>query len=272
MSCVITDGPYGGQSCNSEEHIYHENLNDSVFRQEYLQNQFYVNLKNKNVYIYQPDNFFYYGGSKAGMGYNENQYSLPRWQDLTISRMGMYDDTYFHTNTEGWMFLPLTPYHSNNPDCIWEPLSEHLFEYDWALGQYLGYGVMANLRGTRLYDTNDTRSVVVKWVNFYKKHRDILISDIIHLRRCDMQYFDAILHVNSLIDEKGLAMFFNPTNYNINVNYTFSLYYTGIKNNVYVSLNDSQYISYKLTNLYDITIELDIPKKTLQYYVFKETL
>ena len=29
----------------------------------------------------------------TGMGYNELQYNLPRWKDLTITRQGMYDDT-----------------------------------------------------------------------------------------------------------------------------------------------------------------------------------
>ena len=30
-----------------------------------------------------------------------------------------------------------------------EPLSEHLVEYEWALAQYLGYGVAACYRGPR---------------------------------------------------------------------------------------------------------------------------
>lgn len=47
----------------------------------------YKELKEANVFINQPDNYFYQGGNKVGMGYNENQYSLPRWEDLTVSRM-----------------------------------------------------------------------------------------------------------------------------------------------------------------------------------------
>ena len=39
-----------------------------------------------NIFINQPDFYFYQGGNKVGMGYNENQYSLPRWEDLTVSR------------------------------------------------------------------------------------------------------------------------------------------------------------------------------------------
>ena len=39
----------------------------------------------------------------------------------------------------------------------------------------------------RLYDTDATMQVVKKWVDFYKTYRDILISDIVHVRRPDMQ-------------------------------------------------------------------------------------
>ena len=46
------------------------------------------------------------------MGYNENQYSLPRWEDLSVSRAGMYDDTYYAPVTQGWMFVPLVDYHA----------------------------------------------------------------------------------------------------------------------------------------------------------------
>lgn len=62
------------------------------------------------------------------MGYDEQQYSLvcgcpimcvclpcrvmsipqPRIRDLTISRMGMFDDLYIHLPSQGWMFVPLS--------------------------------------------------------------------------------------------------------------------------------------------------------------------
>lgn len=46
--------------------------------------------------------------------YNENQYSLPRWEDLSVSRQTMYDNTYHFIPTQGWMFLPLVVYHGGN--------------------------------------------------------------------------------------------------------------------------------------------------------------
>ena len=87
--------------------------------------------------------------SSAGLGYNENQYSLPRWQDISISRQGMYDDTFRLTPTAGWMFAPLVVYHGGGDAAMFEPLTEHSTVYEWALAQYLGMGTAACYRGYR---------------------------------------------------------------------------------------------------------------------------
>ena len=132
----------------------------------------------------------------VGMGYDENQYSLPRWQDLSVSRQGMYDDLYHYIPTVGWMFLPLTQYHGGGNAATFEPLSDHLTEYEWGLAQYFGAGVAACYRGWRLYDSERTREVVVRWVSFFKKYRQILTSDVVHVQRPDMQvYIDYILQL-----------------------------------------------------------------------------
>ena len=62
----------------------------------------------------------------AAMGYNEGQYSLPRWMDLSISRQGFFDDTFQKTPTEGWMFLPLDVYHGGGDAAKFEPLSKNI--------------------------------------------------------------------------------------------------------------------------------------------------
>ena len=60
------------------------------------------------------------------MGYNENQYSLPRWTDLSVSRQGLFEDTFHFIPTVGWMFLPLTVYHGGGDAGMFEPLDKHL--------------------------------------------------------------------------------------------------------------------------------------------------
>ena len=121
--------------------------------------------------------------------------------NLCLRRQGMFDDTYVHIPTQGWMFVPLTVYHGGGDAAQFEPLVAHQIEYEWALAQYLGSflvpfisryslsyvngdlgaGIAACYRGYRLYDTNETKALVTKWVAFYKKYRPILIRDIVHV-------------------------------------------------------------------------------------------
>lgn len=63
---VETDGPYGGYACSSTSHSHHTNHDDSIYWQNKLQGDFYRTLRTKTVYINQPDNYFYQGGSKTG--------------------------------------------------------------------------------------------------------------------------------------------------------------------------------------------------------------
>ena len=65
------------------------------------------------------------------MGYDENQYSLPRWTDLSVSRQGLFEDTFHFIPTVGWMFLPLTVYHGGGDAAMFEPLDKHLL-VSWA--------------------------------------------------------------------------------------------------------------------------------------------
>jgi hypothetical protein len=47
-------------------------------------------------------------------------------------------------------------------------------------------------------------------VDWYKKHRPILTSDLIHVQRPDGRDLDCLLHVNPQLEEKGLVLCFNP--------------------------------------------------------------
>ena len=77
--------------------------------------------------------------------------------------------------------------------------------YEAHLAQNFGSGIQCCYRGLRLYDTDATKAVVKKWVDFYKKYRPILDSDIIHVRRPDGRDIDCMMHVNPSLKEKGLA-------------------------------------------------------------------
>ncbi len=62
-----------------------------------------------------------------------------------------------------------------------------------------------------------------------KTYREILTSDIIHIRRPDGQTLDSFMHANAalLAATPGFALVFNPTTAAINASMAFPLYYTG---------------------------------------------
>ena len=152
---------------------------------------------------------------------------------------------------------------------MFEPLSEHAPEYEWALAQYLGAGVAACYRGYRLYDSDETRAIVIKWVSFYKKYRDILTSDIVHVRRADMQWIDSFMHVNYRLMNKGLAMVFNPTHMHIKTNLTLPLYYTGLSDTALVSEQGDSPSRMKLSRDYSVDVYIDMQPLTITWFLIQ---
>lgn len=242
MTMLETDGPYGGGPCACTNHSHHEGLADSVYQQTQLQSDFFKKLRAQNVYINQPDNYFFQGGSRTGMGYDEQQFSLHRFEDLAISRQGLYDDLYTHLPTQGWEFVPIIDYHAGGPAATFD---NHALAFDWALAQYLGAGTAACYRGPHLWDNTTAQGAVIKqlllkWVNFYKAHRQTLIQPVVHLRRPDLQSWDGWLHVNpfSSTADVGVALLFNPTRSTLNVDLRLPLYYTGLVDDALITIND----------------------------------
>ena len=69
MTVLASDGPYGGYPCYSANHTHHKGAQDSIHQQVELQSKFFTILRNKGVYITQPDLYFYHGANR-GRGYN----------------------------------------------------------------------------------------------------------------------------------------------------------------------------------------------------------
>ncbi|ELU10770.1 hypothetical protein CAPTEDRAFT_200204 [Capitella teleta] len=269
LSMMETDGPYPGYQCQSSNHSHHKNVDDSVYRQLMLQGNFFKTMQEMGIYVNQPDTYFYQGGTKTGMGYNENQYSLPRWQDLSVSRQQMFDSMFHYTPTVGWMFLPLVVYHGGGDAAMFEPLSQHYTEFEWGLAQYLGAGVAACYRGYRIYDSEETKALVKKWVGFYKKHRPIITSDIIHVRRADMQGIDCFMHVNPKLQEKALAMVFNPTNEPQQTNLTLPLYYSGLSTIAHVSHEGAAPVAMTIDRRFNIVVNVALKPLQITWFLIE---
>lgn len=263
------DGSYPGDECYSESHPGHRNLDDSQWNQRLRITDYYKWCRANGIYLNVPDWYFLNGSNKTGMGYRETNWSLPRKQQEIIERQNVYDGTWNKTPSMGWMFVPLVQYHGGGEAATIEPLKDHLPHYEQRLANLFGAGVQACYRGPRLYDAPETKAVVEKWVKFYKAHRAILDSDVIHVRRPDGMDYDGLLHVNPELDEKGLLMLYNPLEKAIKKTINVNLYYTGITEQASVSKNGDEATQLKLNRDFSIDIEIDIPARGWTWYVIK---
>ena len=181
--------------------------------------------------------------------------------------MTVYDQTFAKIPTMGWMFVPLQDYHGGGADAAFEPMSQHLAEYEMALAQYMGAGIAACYRGFRLYDTPGTQAVVARWVGIYKAHRAIVTSDIVHIRRPDGQALDAFMHVNYALPEKAFALVFNPTSAALNQTLVFPMYYSGLTTAAAFSREGAPPVTYALARDYSVTFPVALAAQSVTWFV-----
>lgn len=252
------DGPYPGDVCASTNHPGHRGLADSQWVNWRLSANLYAWCRTRGIYINQPDYYFFTGGNKTAMGYREDNWSLPRAQQLIHARQNIFDGTWTKPQTAGWMFVPLTEYHGGGAAATLEPLREHLEAYEGHLANTLGAGVQACWRGPRLYDSHETKALVRQWVSWFKEHRDILESDIIHCRRADGRDIDYLLHVNPRLKTRALAMIHNPLNVAVEREVVLPLYYTALTDGALVREQAGPPKRYQLDRAHRIHVPVKI--------------
>jgi len=263
------DGPYPGDYCASTTHKYHKGYEDSQWVQWNMTKDFYHWLKEKDIYLNAPDFYYLQGSNKCGIGYREVNWSLPRDQQIILGRQNIYDGTWQKTPSMAWTFVPLTEYHGGGEEATLEPLKDHLDAYKAHMVQNYGSGVQACYRGPRLYDTDITKKVVVDQISHYKKYRDLLNSDIIHLKRPDGRSWDGFMHVNPQLKNKALVMLFNPTARIINEKVKLPLYYTGLSDEVTIIEKEEFTKKQHLNRNFEAEIEIKIPAKGYTWYVIE---
>lgn len=261
------DGPYPGDVCASTSHPGHQGLDDSQWIQMNLQKGLYHWMNGEGIYINAPDWYFLDGSHKIALGYREVNFSLSREQQKILNRQNIYDATWEKTPSMGWGFVPLTAYHGGGADAVLEPLSEHLTDYKQLMMQYYGAGVQACYRGPRLFDTEETKEVVIDVIDWYKEYRDILNADIVRLRRADGRDWDGWMHVDPKGKEKGLAMLFNPTSEPIKKSINVPLYYSGLDKTAKIQMENGEAKSYQLNRDYSVDIQVEIPAGGYTWFV-----
>jgi hypothetical protein len=264
------DGSYPGDVCASTSHPGHRGLADSQWTQWRTITEFYRWCRGRGIYLNVPDWYFMSGSSKTGMGYRETNWSLPRaWQEI-IERQNIHDGTWTKTPTMGWMFVPLTEYHGGGKEATIEPLDEHLDHYRMRLMNLLGAGVQACYRGPRLYDTDRTRDMVASSVAWFKAHRAILESDVVHGRRPDGRDIDWLLHVNPTLDERGMLVVYNPTDQPVDRTINVDLRYAGVRGKARVVGADGEGVVLDVSPVGSVEVRVTVPAHGFAWRSFRQ--
>ena len=82
--------------------------------------------------------------------------------------------------------------------------------------------------------------MVIRVIGWYKKYRNILNSDLVHLRRADGRDWDGWMHVNPLLPDNVLLQVFNPLNHALEREIRLPLYYSGLSKTAMVAEKDGR--------------------------------
>lgn len=263
------DGSYPGDACRSTLHPGHRGYEDSQWTQWRTITDYYKWCRGRGISLNVPDYYYLAGSTKSGMGYRETNWSLPRAQQVIHTRQNIYDGTWEKTPSMGWMFVPLTEYQGGGEVATIEPLDTHLEHYEKMLFSNLALGVQACYRGPRLYDTERTKAMVKKWVDWYKAYRDILESDLVHGRRADGRDLDWMLHVNPRLKHKGMLAVFNPTAAPVARSLPVNLYYTGLTDSATVTGAEGASQRMEIGRDYGVNIKVAVPAGGFAWYVIE---
>lgn len=263
------DGPYPGDVDITSRPPHQKGELDSRWVQGHIANGFYRWCREQGIYVNAPDFYFLNGTNKCGMGYREVNWSLPREMQLIHTRQNIFDGTWHKTPSMGWMFVPLSEYHGGGAAATIEPLKDHLPHYEQMIQANLAAGVQACFRGPRLFDAPETRDMLKRNVEWFKRYRDILESDVIHGRRPDGRNLDWILHVNPALEHKGMLIVHNPTNKAITETLRPSLYFTGLTESITVSERDRSPSRLQLSRDYTVDIKLTVEANSMNWFVIR---
>lgn len=270
MKSFNMDGPYHGDVCAAANHPHHRGLNDSQWEQWKAYVDVLHELQKRDIFIPIPDWYFLNGQCSTGMGYREASANLTPQQQLLLGRQYIYDGTWHKLPPMGWMTLQLVGFYTNDPRVGLEPLKDNLDRYEQQLIQYLASGCMLTIRGNRLYDTPETKAMVKKWIDWFKKHRKILTSEIIHVSRPTGRDLDCMMHANPFLEEKGMVIVFNPTDREISKTLKLPLYYTGLTGKVAVIDEKGKKQSLEMNGKHEINLPVTLKSQGTTWFVIKK--
>lgn len=237
-----TDGPYEQAPCGSHTHEHHRDLLDSQVAQFHDNVAWYqtlwsapnpLSLAGVGVMISCPDPYEQAAGTTMQpIGYTDAWGGVgDRWEWLVTGRVYIHDGTLWKPPTNGAINMDMNRAGSMTS-------VDDLAFLDAGLAQFLGVAGRSFQYGA-LYLNAASQALWVKWSGWLQQYRSILAADIIHIRKPDGRSWDAMMHADPTAGEgepKGFALFFNPTNRTIAIDFGLSVYYCGFVPGASVSM------------------------------------
>jgi len=82
--------------------------------------------------------------------------------------------------------------------------------------------------------------------------------------------YDAIMHINPHLEERALAMIYNPLQTTIHRTISLPLYYTGLNDRVELSINDGPWQKMTMTREYKITLDLELSAQSGNWIIIRK--
>ena len=261
MGAFMPDGPYHGDCCAATNHPHHKGLEDSQWAQWRWMCQVLHEGQRRNLYTPAPDWYFLNGQSMTGMGFREAVDNIDIVLQTVICRQYIYDGTWHKTASMGGVNV--------NTLVLPGGMEKNLDKYERQFVGLLASGAAVSVTGHRLYDGPQSRAMLRKWMDWYRRYRDIIQGDIIHLRRPDGRELDYYLHVRAANKEKGMLLVFNPLNEVVKKELTVPLYYTGLTDTAKIREQEGELKTCKLDREFSIRLPVTIPANGYSWFVIE---
>jgi len=237
---INIDGPTS-IPCYSSGHA-HSSIGNYQYQNWLWEKALFAKLKEKgkNITIPRGINYILMGANKIPGGYTEEDFC----HSNGIQLVNNYRTRMFYSRNQSpawavWGFAALGNYHGNS--IAMSEKDVHILDH--ALGSVFGYGNGGALSGANLYCGKETREILLKWVSFFKKYREVLSGDFLPISHPDGIHPDAVLYACADSIIPALCLIFNPTPEEKDINLIFPLHHAGFSPNKTASLNEREILN-----------------------------
>lgn len=260
MGAFKPDGPFHGDSCAATDHPHHKGLEDSQWAQWMWMCKVLREGQRRNLYLTIPDHYVLNGQTCTGMGYREATDNIDIGLQTLLYRQYIFDGTWYKTAGMGWVNL--------NSEMLHGGPEKDLDRYERMFFTLLSSGAQVWLRGYVLHDGPQSKAMLIKWITWYKKYRDLVQGDIIHLRRPDGRGLDYTLHVDPK-NKRGMLLVFNPLKQPVTKTLSVPLYYTGLSGQARIREQEGEAKTHALDGQSQVNIEVAIPADGFSWYIIE---